>query len=56
MHYGELTNFIERWNRIDALTDAPEVAFEADLSDDNVKSLYEDLELHFTRLQNLLRK
>jgi hypothetical protein len=41
---------------VDALTDAPEVAFEADLSDDNVKPLYEDLELHFTRLQNLVRK
>jgi len=55
-HYGELTNFIERWNRVHALTDAAEVAWQADLSDDNVKPLYDDLELHFTRLQQLIRE
>lgn len=55
-HYGELTNFVERWNRVDALTDAASLTMEADLSDNNVLPLYNDLELHFTRLQNLLRE
>jgi hypothetical protein len=55
-HYGELTNFVERWSRVDALTDAAEVAWRVDLSDDNVKPLYDDLDLHFTRLQKLIRE
>lgn len=55
-NYGELTNFLERWSRVHALTDAAEVAWQADLSDDNVKPLYNDLEFHFARLQELIRE
>jgi hypothetical protein len=53
-HYGELSNFVERWKRADALTDAAEVAWKIDLTDENVKPLYADLENHFIRLQKLL--
>jgi hypothetical protein len=55
-HYGELTNFVERWSRVQALTDAAEVAWRVDLSDENVNPLYDDLEVHFTRLQKLIRE
>ncbi len=54
-HYGDLTNYVEKWNRFDALTTTAELAWEMNFSDDDkVKEFFRDVEENFKRLQKLL--
>lgn len=53
-HYAKLLEFVEIWNRHLAQSIPPEVIEELGHNEAELYPLYEDVEKHFTRLQNKL--